>query len=330
MSAPGSGPDATPSLEPSPAAPRVEPTSVGPRVGVLVGPTASGKTALAVEVARRLGDVEIVSMDSMVVYRGMDVGTATPSAAEQALVRHHLVDIVDPAEDHTVAAHQALVAAALVDIAERHRRALLVGGTGLYVRAVVDRLRIPGRYPEVRATLDADPDTEALHRRLAELDPTAASRMEPTNRRRVVRALEVTLGSGLPFSAHGPGLDHYPDLAWPLVGLDVPRDVLDVRITERYRRQLEEGFVDEVRALAQHPGGLSATARQALGYRELLAHVEDDVPLEDCVADAVARTRRFARRQQRWFRRDPRIAWVPAADPDDPALVDAVIAALGW
>ena len=302
----------------------------GPGVGVLVGPTASGKTALGVEVARRLGDVEIISMDSMVVYRGMDVGTATPTAAERAAVPHHLVDVVEPSEDHTVAAHQALVAAALADIAVRGRRALLVGGTGLYVRAVIDRLHIPGRYPEVRADLEAEPDTVALHGRLAELDPTAAARMEPTNRRRVVRALEVTLGSGIPFSAHGPGLDHYPDLPWSVVGLDVPRDVLDDRIAERYRQQLADGFVEEVRALAGRPGGLSATARQALGYRELLEHVEQGAPLEGCVEEAVRRTRRFARRQQRWFRRDPRIAWVPAPDPADPALAATVTRALGW
>lgn len=299
-------------------------------VGVLVGPTASGKTALAVELARQLGDVEIVSMDSMVVYRGMDVGTATPTAAERAAVPHHLVDVVDPSEDHTVAAHQALVVAALTDIAGRDRRALLVGGTGLYVRAVVDRLRIPPRYPEVRAELEAETDTVALHRRLAELDPVAAARMEPTNRRRVVRALEVTLGSGVPFSDHGPGLEHYPELPWPIVGLDVPRDVLDARIDQRYRRQLADGFVDEVRGLAERPAGLSATARQALGYRELLEHVEDGVPLDECVEVAVRRTRRFARRQQRWFRRDPRVRWVAAPEPDDPALLDAVRSALEW
>lgn len=308
-----------------------DPTPLGaPAVGVLVGPTASGKTALAVTVAREVGDVEIVSMDSMVVYAGMDVGTATPTPAERAGVPHHLVDVVDPAEDHTVAAHQVLVAEALADIAGRGRRALLVGGTGLYVRAVVDRLAIPGRYPEVRAELEAEPDTAVLHRRLAELDPTAAARMEPSNRRRVVRALEVTVGSGLPFSAHGPGLEHYPQTPWPIVGLDVPRDVLDARIAERYRHQLDDGFVDEVRTLAARPQGLSATARQALGYRELLTHVEDGADLGACVEDAVRRTRRFARRQQRWFRRDPRIHWVPAADPDDPALPGLVIAALGW
>ena len=149
-------------------------------------------------------------------------------------------------------------------------------------------------------------------------------------RRRVVRALEVTIGSGVPFSAHGPGLEHYPELPWPIVGLDVPRDALDVRIAERYRRQLADGFVEEVRTLAARPGGLSATARQALGYRELLEHVEDGVPLDECVEVAVRRTRRFARRQQRWFRRDPRIRWVDAADPDDPALVATVRSALGW
>lgn len=299
-------------------------------VGVLVGPTASGKTALSIAVARQLGDVEVVSMDSMVVYRGMDVGTATPTAAEQAGVPHHLLDTVDPADDHNVADHQAATTAALAAIASRGNRALLVGGTGLYVQAIVDGLTIPGRWPEVRHELEAEPDTIALHHRLAALDPVAAGRMEPTNRRRVVRALEVTIGSGQPFSSFGPGLGTYPPTSWPLVGIDIPRAVLDARIADRYRRQLDEGFVDEVRALVARPGGLSPTARQALGYRELLEHVELGRPLDDVVDEAIRRTRRFARRQQRWFRRDPRITWVTTDDPEDPAVAGAVRAALGW
>ena len=276
---------------------------------MIVGPTATGKSALALEIARRAGDVEIVSADSMQVYRGMDIGTAKPSAQEQAEVLHHGIDLVDPGEDYSVARFQADVASALDDIESRGKRAVIVGGTGLYMRAIVDALDIPGQWPSVRSDLESEPDTEQLHLRLATLDPVAAGRMEPTNRRRVVRALEVTLGSGRPFSSFGPGLDAYPPTPrFHQVGLDQDRDVLTVRIRDRFHRMMEDGLLDEVRRLADRP--LSRTARQALGYRELLGHVEDGVPLDAAVAEAIQRTRTFAVRQLRWFRRDPRIHWV--------------------
>jgi tRNA dimethylallyltransferase len=214
---------------------------------------------------------------------------------------------------------------AVDDIAARGRRALLVGGTGLYLQAVVDDLRVPGRYAEVRATLDAEPDTVALHARLAELDPVAAGRMEPTNRRRVVRALEVTLGSGRPFSSYGPGLGAYPPSPFHLVGVRLPHDVVAERIAVRYRRQMADGFLVEVERLLAEPRGLSRTARQALGYRELASHVEDAVPLGDALDLAVRRTRRFARRQASWFRRDPRVRWLDAAG--DPATLLAALEA---
>jgi tRNA dimethylallyltransferase len=280
----------------------------------LVGPTASGKSALALDLARRAGDVEIVSVDSMQVYRGMDVGTAKPSAGERAEVRHHLLDLADPSEEFSLARFLAAACAALGDVEARGRRALLVGGTGLYVRAVVDDLEIPGRYPDARAEVEAEGNTLALHARLAGLDPVAAGRMEPTNRRRVVRALEVTLGSGRPFSSFGPGLDAYPPTAVPQVGLRVPPAVLDARIEGRVAAMVGDGLVEEVRALAARPEGLSATARQALGYRELLDHLERGTSLEGAIAETVARTRRFARRQVRWFRRDPRIRWLDVGD----------------
>jgi tRNA dimethylallyltransferase len=283
-----------------------------PPVVALVGPTASGKSALALEVAARCGDVEIVSVDAMQVYRGMDIGTAKPSPEERARVPHHLIDVADPAEDYAVARFQREARAALDDIARRGRRALLVGGTGLYLRAVVDRLEIPGRFPQVRAELDAEPDTAALHRRLVALDPGAASRMEPTNRRRVVRALEVTIGSGRPFSSYGPGLDTYEPTAVRLVGLRVTRSVLDARIDARYDAQLAAGLLDEVRALHGRP--LSRTARQALGYKELLDHLDGRLTFDEAMGLARLRTRRFARRQERWFRRDPRIRWLDADD----------------
>ncbi|MBI2710539.1 MAG: tRNA (adenosine(37)-N6)-dimethylallyltransferase MiaA [Actinobacteria bacterium] len=289
---------------------------VGPRHLAIVGPTASGKSALALAVARRRPELEIVSVDSMQVYRGMDIGTAKPSAAERAEVRHHLLDVVDPWQEFAVAEYQRAFRAALADIEARGRRALLVGGTGLYLRAVIDDLAIPGQYPDVRARLEADPDTAGLHRRLTELDPVAAGRMEPTNRRRVVRALEVTIGSGRPFSSYGPGLDAHPPSRFLQVGVDLPRDVVAERIERRYGEQLAAGFVEEVRALTALARPLSRTAAQALGYRELLGHVRRGVPLDDAVELAVRRTRRFARRQRAWFGRDPRIRWLGvAADP---------------
>jgi tRNA dimethylallyltransferase len=293
------------------------------RHAALVGVTASGKSALALELARRLPGVELVSIDSMQVYRGMDIGTAKPSPAEQAEVRHHLLDLADPAEEFTVARFQRAFRAALADIEGRGRRALLVGGTGLYLRAAIDDLDIPGRYPDARAELEAEPDTRALHSRLGVLDPVAAARMEPDNRRRVVRALEVTVGSGRPFSSFGPGLGDHPPSRFDLVGVWLPRAVVAERIARRYDEQLADGFVDEVRALAA--AGMGRTAGQALGYKELLAHLAGGGSEAEAIDLAVRRTRRFARRQRVWFRRDPRITWIGAAD--DPMVALAALLA---
>jgi tRNA dimethylallyltransferase len=291
---------------------------------VLVGPTASGKSGLALEVARRLGDVELVSADSMQVYRGMDVGTAKPSAAEQAEVPHHLLDLADPAEDFSVARFQAAAADAIAGIEARGHRALVVGGTGLYVQAVVDGLELAGEWPAVRADLAVQP-TEDLYRQLVEADPLAASRIEPGNARRLVRALEVTVGSGRPFSSFGAGLGTYPaSTRFRLAGVWLPRAVVGRRIEARYRDQLAAGFIDEVRGLAAAAAGISRTARQALGYRELLDHLAGTCSLDEAVAGAVRRTREFARRQRAWFRRDPRITWLGAStNPVDllPALL---------
>ena len=290
--------------------------SVGTHLA-LVGPTASGKSALALEAARRLGDVELVSVDSMQVYRGMDIGTAKPTPAEQAEVPCHLLDLADPSEDFSVARFQAAAAEAVAGVERRGRRALLVGGTGLYLQAVVDGLTLPGEWPTVRAELEEQAATPAgvgaLHRRLAVADPPAAARIEPANRRRIVRALEVTLGSGRPFSSFGPGLAAYPPTRFRLAGVWLPREVVGRRIVERYRAQLAAGFLDEVRALARRPGGLSRTARQALGYRELLDHLRGRTTLDQAVELAVRRTREFSRRQRAWFRRDPRITWLATA-----------------
>jgi tRNA dimethylallyltransferase len=264
----------------------------------------------------------------MAVYKGMDIGTAKPTAAVRSEVPYHLLDLVDPSDEFTVQQFQAAARPVLDGIAERGHRALLVGGTGLYLRAVIDDLTFPGRFPDVAAGLAAVLDGAGsegspgalralarLHHRLAILDPVAAARLEPTNRRRVLRALEVTLGSGRPFSAFGPGLEAYPPTRFGLVGLPLAGDI-DRRVEERLGAQMEAGFLDEVRSLAGRPGGLSRTARQGLGYRELLSHLDGDVTLEAAVSEAIRRTRVFARRQWAWFRRDPRIVWV--GDHDQP------------
>jgi len=291
----------------------------------IVGTTASGKSALAMELVRRHAGIELIAVDSMQVYRGMDIGTAKPTRAEQAEIPHHLIDLADPDEDFTVARYQQAFRDAIAGIEGRGNRAVLVGGTGLYVRAVVDELTIPGEYAEVRAELEHE-DTAALHRRLERLDPVAASRMEPTNRRRVVRALEVTVGSGQPFSTFGPGLCAYPESRFRLVGIGLPLDVVRARIEQRYHQQVADGFVEEVETLARRERGLSRTARQALGYRELLGHVAGERTLEDALDEAIRRTGRFARRQRAWFRRDPRIEWL-AADHDPLAVLPSLEAA---
>jgi len=285
---------------------------------LLVGPTASGKSELALVVAHELGDVEIVSVDSMQVYRGLDIGTAKPSARERATVPHHLIDVADPSEDWSVARFQAAARAAVAEIGARGRRALLVGGTGLYVQAVIDPLMFPPQDPAVRAELEHDVRTSdglaAAYAQLERLDPVAAARIEPSNTRRIVRALEVIRLTGEPFSASGPGMQTYGEPMFPvsIAGISLPKDVLDARIDQRLAAMRDAGFVDEVRTLARQ-GALSRTARQAIGYQELLAYVDGSEPSLDAAFDEAARrTKRFARRQLRWFRRDPRITWLEA------------------
>ncbi len=290
-----------------------------PRRLAIVGPTASGKTALALELARKRQPAELLSMDAMAVYRGMDIGTATPTATELAGLKCLGINLTDPGEDFSVGAYQAAVRPTLAAADAGGAEVVAVGGTGLYARAVIDELAIPGRYLEVRAKLEATADTAALYERLRELDPVAAQRTGPQNRRRIVRALEVTLGSGRPFSSYGPGLESYGPSRFTQLGLRMPRSLLDARIAARYEAQMEAGFLEEVRRLQQAAKPLSRTARHALGYRELLAHLEGQCSLAEALAEAVRRTRKFARRQERWFRRDPRIQWLDVGE--DPLEV---------
>jgi len=288
------------------------------RVAVaLVGPTASGKSALAHAVAFHHHDtVEILAVDAMTVYRGMDLGTAKPTRAERAEVNYHLLDLVDPSEEFTVAQYQRAARAAAADVWRAGHKVLYVGGTGLYGRAVLDNLAIPGQYPHVRALLEerAHDALPELYAELEVLDPLAASRMEGTNARRVVRALEVTLGSGRAFSSFGEGLVTYGPARVVQIALQSDFEQLDLRIASRFRAWMDRGLLQEVVALASAPGGLSRTARQAVGYRELLRHIEEGADLEACVDDAIIQSRRLARRQRSWFLRDPRIEWFDDAD----------------
>ncbi|MFM7069873.1 MAG: tRNA (adenosine(37)-N6)-dimethylallyltransferase MiaA [Actinomycetes bacterium] len=300
--------------------------AAGPSLAI-VGPTASGKTALAIELARRgirAGrQVELISVDSMAVYRGMAIGTAVPTAAELGDISLHCTGFVEPSLECSMVEFVAAARSAADDAAIRGAEVVFVGGTGLYVRALVDRLEAPGQYPDVAAALHAEPDTAVLYQRLLELDPVAAGRMESTNRRRIVRALEVTIGSGRPFSSFGPGLTEYPATNVLQIGLSVDRSDLSRRITARLQSQLERGFLDEVAALRSRPDRWSRTAAQALGYAELAAYLDGECTLDDAIERTVQRTRQLAVRQDRWFRRDPRIVWMEA-DSGAQRLADEV------
>lgn len=293
---------------------------------VIVGPTASGKSALAVELCLRLATggtpAEIVNADSMQLYRGMDVGTAKITSDEQRGIRHHLLDVLDVTQSASVAEFQQWARAAIADCQARGVTPIVVGGSSLYVRAMIDRLDFPGTDADVRGRWEAELASygaEALHAMLAERDPDAAAQILPSNGRRIVRALEVIELTGEPFVAALPPYDSVYDDA-RLIGLDVPRDVLDTRIADRVDRMWAAGFVDEVRALL--PSGLAdgPTASRALGYRQILQFLAGEITEDEAREATIAGTRAFARRQDRLLHKDPRITWLAY---DDPALNDA-------
>jgi tRNA dimethylallyltransferase len=297
---------------------------------VVLGPTASGKSDAAMTAAalQPKGSVHVIVADSMQVYKRMDIGTAKPSPADQALIPHHCLDVAEPNDRHTVAHYVENVAAARTAISNADASELIVGGTGLYVTAIVDGLDMPGEYPEIRAELEANEDTEAMFAQLLTLDPEASTKMDPNNRRRLIRALEVCLGSGEKFSSFGEGIGSYSPTSTTLIGLRWDRDVLRTRIAQRVNIMMERGLVEEVRTLLAEPNGLAFTARQALGYKEMIEHLEGRWSLDEAVAATILRTQQFAIRQDRWFRRDPRIQWVDVHEDPIEEVTPVVAAAL--
>ena len=289
----------------------------------VVGATAAGKTGLSLDLAERLGG-EIVNTDAMQVYRGMDVGTAKLPPSERRGIAHHLLDTHDPSEAVSVAEFQAEARSVIASLRGRGVVPVLVGGSALYTRAVLDRFEFPGTDPALRGRLEAqlaEVGVTAMHARLAEVDPDAAARILPDNARRIVRALEVVELTGQSFTASLPRLE-YVDPLTVQVGVAIDRPTLDERIAARVRRMYDDGLVEEVAGL----GLLGPTAATAIGYREADAHLAGSLTREEAVERTTTATRRFARRQESWWRKDPRITWV---DHDAPDLVDRAVAAAG-
>ncbi|MFI8362685.1 tRNA (adenosine(37)-N6)-dimethylallyltransferase MiaA [Streptomyces sp. NPDC085612] len=299
-----------------------------PRVIAVVGPTAAGKSDLGVALARHF-DGEVVNADSMQLYRGMDIGTAKLTTEERGGVPHHLLDIWDVTDTANVAEYQRLARLEIDKLLAEGRTPVLVGGSGLYVRGALDVMEFPGTDPEVRARLEAEVTLRgpgALHARLAVADPAAAEAILPSNGRRIVRALEVIEITGRPFTANLPGHESVYDTVQ--IGVDVARPELDERITLRVDRMWEDGLVDEVRALEARGLRDGITASRALGYQQVLAALAGECTEDEARAETVRATKRFARRQDSWFRRDPRVHWLSGAAADRgelPGLAQSLV-----
>jgi tRNA dimethylallyltransferase len=306
--------------------PTVEPPD--PPIVAVVGATAAGKTGLSLDLAERL-DGEIVNTDAMQVYRGMDIGTAKLPEDQRRGIPHHLLDLLDVTEPLTVAEFQGWARTAVADIRARGRTPVLVGGSALYTRAVLDRFEFPGTEPDVRRQLEAELaqlGAPELHRRLAEVDPAAAAQILPDNGRRIVRALEVVAITGRPFSATLPE-QVYADPRSIQIGVDIDRPALDPRIEQRVREMFDAGLVDEVRRLLLAGLADGRTARTAIGYREVTAYLSGETTLDEAIESTTAATRRFSRRQDSWFRKDSRVVWIPWDAPDRLEKAEAAVEA---
>jgi tRNA dimethylallyltransferase len=297
-----------------------------PPIVAIVGATASGKTGLSLDLAERIGG-EVVNTDAMQLYRGMDVGTAKLPPDQRRGIPHHLLDVLEVTEPASVAQFQEWARAAIAEIRARAHTPVLVGGSALYTRGILDRFEFPGTDDSLRRELEVELErvgSVALHERLQGVDPAAAAQILPDNGRRVVRALEVIALTGRPFSASLPTME-YVDPRTVQVGVDIDRPTLDARIEQRVEEMFASGFVEEVERLLD--AGLEAgrTAGRAIGYREVTGYLRGDRSLAEAKEQTKAATRRFARRQDSWFRKDPRIVWVQY---DDPARVDVAVAGI--
>ncbi len=291
----------------------------------IVGATASGKTSLSLDLAERVGG-EIVNTDAMQVYRGMDIGTAKLPPAQRRGIRHHLLDLIEVSEPATVAQFQGWARTAIEDIRGRGGTPILVGGSALYTRAILDRFEFPGTDDSLRRELEAELErvgSPALHQRLSDVDPEAARQILPANGRRVVRALEVIALTGRPFSASLPRLEYaHPHTVQ--IGVDIDRPTLDARIEQRVEQMFAAGLIEEVQGLLDQGLEQGRTANRAIGYREVIALLRGECSQVEAIERTKAATRRFARRQDSWFRKDPRVVWV---SHDDPELVEKAMAA---
>ena len=291
----------------------------------VVGPTASGKSALAIQIAKSLGDSEIISADAMQLYRGMDIGTAKLSPEDQADIPHHLIDVVEPSEDVTAVHYRELFDAAASGILTRNRTPIIAGGSTLYLAAALDEMQFAPTDPQVRARLETEAEEIgqlAMHSRLQNKDPAAAAKIPASNLRRVIRALEVVEISGKSFAASLPEPAHRrPTIQ---IGIFVERELLRERIEERVRGMWEAGLIAEVQELLETFPNLSKTARVAIGYQQAAAQIRGDLTQDQAIAETVQLTQRYAKKQMTWFRRDSRIVWLDSSQDMLSAALDVI------
>jgi len=293
---------------------------------VIAGATATGKSSLSVQLAQAI-DAEIINADSMQVYRGMDIGTAKISVEERQGIPHHMLDVLDVNQDSTVAWYQIGAREVIDEIHSRGKSVVMVGGTGLYIKAVIDELNFPDTDPMVRHTINKEAEElgiDAMFARLEKLDPAAAIAIDRANLRRIIRALEVIEITGKPFTANLPREEsiRYPDARQ--FGLVMDRELLSTRIDERVNTMFEEGFVEEVQKLI--PGGLleGRTAQRALGYSQIVSHLQGEVSLDAAIEETKRATRQYARRQETWFSRDARIKWISTRQPRLETILESL------
>ena len=293
---------------------------------VIAGATATGKSSLSLELAQAI-DAEIINADSMQVYRGMDIGTAKISVEERQGIPHHMLDVLDVNQDSTVAWYQSGAREVIDEIHSRGKSVVMVGGTGLYIKAVIDELNFPDTDPMVRHTLNKEAEElgiDAMFARLEKLDPAAAIAIDRANLRRIIRALEVIEITGKPFTANLPREEsiRYPDARQ--FGLVMDRELLSTRIDERVNTMFEEGFVEEVQKLM--PVGLleGRTAQRALGYSQIVSHLQGEVSLDAAIEETKRATRQYARRQETWFSRDARIKWISTRQPRLETILESL------